>query len=73
MPNVFLQLKELLAPSREEIATVVFSGGGSTVVELPGGDQLRVRGEGAVGTKVFIQDGVIRGPAPDLPVYVDVI
>lgn len=73
MPNVFLQLKELLAPSREDIATVVSSVGGSTVVELPGGDLLRVRGEGAVGAKVFVQDGVIRGPAPDLPVYVDVI
>lgn len=73
MPNVFLQLKELLAPSREDIATVVSSAGGSTVVELPGGDQLRVRGDAAVGTKVFVQDGVIRGPAPDLPVYVDVI
>ena len=32
MPNVFLQLKELLAPSREDIATVVSSAGGSTVV-----------------------------------------
>ena len=27
----------------------------------------------AVATKVFIQNGVIRGAAPELPVYVDVI
>ena len=58
---------------REDIATVVSSGGGSAVVELPGGDQLRVRGEASVGAKVFVQDGAIRGAAPDLPVYVDVI
>ena len=73
MPNIFLQLKELLAPGRVQIATVVYCANGSTIVELPGAGQVRVRGEAAVGAKVFIQDGVVQGPAPDLPVYVDVI
>lgn len=73
MPNLFLRLKELLAPGRVQIATVVYCAHGSTIVELPGAGQVRVRGEAAVGAKVFIQDGVVQGPAPDLPVYVDVI
>jgi hypothetical protein len=60
-------------PGRVQIATVVYCAYGSTIVELPGAGQVRVRGEAAVGAKVFIQDGVVQGPAPDLPVYVDVI
>ena len=60
MPNVFSQLKELLAPSREDIATVVFSSGGSAVVELPGGDQLRVRGEAVQWAKRGAQVNSIR-------------
>lgn len=73
MPNLFLQLKELLSPGRVQIATVVYCANGSTIVELPGAGRVRVRGEAAVGAKVFIQDGVVQGPAPALPVYVDVI
>ena len=48
MPNLFLQLKELLAPGRVQIATVVYCANGSTIVELPGAGQVRVRGEAAV-------------------------
>ena len=55
MPNFFLQLKELLAPGRVQIATVVYCANGSTIVELPGAGQVRVRGEAAVGAKVFIR------------------
>lgn len=73
MPNLFLQLKELLAPGREEIATVVSFEDGVAVLELPGGGRIRARGAAVVDTKVFVKDGVIQGPAPNLPVFVDVI
>jgi len=73
MPNAFVQLKELLAPGRVQIATVVSVADGMAVLELPGGGQIRARGDASGSGKVFVQDGVIQGPAPDLPVFVDVI
>ena len=36
-----------------------------------GGKFVPVRGQANVGGKVFVQDGVIQGPAPSLPVVVD--
>lgn len=73
MSNVFNQLKELLAPGREEIATVVSVEDGGAVLVLPGGGLIRARGTAAVDTKVFVKEGVIQGPAPNLPLFVDVI
>jgi hypothetical protein len=73
MPNLFQQFKELLAPGRVQIGTVVAYADGVATLELPGAGQIRARGQAAVGGKVFVQDGVIQGPAPDLPVVVDVI
>ena len=75
MSNVFNQLKELLAPGREEIALVasVSVEDGVAVLELPGGGLIRARGTAAVDTKVFVKEGVIQGPAPNLPLFVDVI
>lgn len=73
MSNVFNQLKELLAPGREEIATVVSVEDGGAVLVLPGGGLIHARGTAAVDTKVFVKEGVIQGPAPNLPLFVDVI
>lgn len=73
MPNLFNQLKELLAPGREEIATVVSVEDGGAVLELPGGGRIRARGAATEGARVFVRDGVIQGPAPNLPLFVDVI
>jgi len=73
MPNLFQQFKELLAPGRVQIGTVVAYADGVATVELPGGGLIRARGQATVGAKVFVQDGVVQGPAPDLPVIVDVI
>ena len=44
------------------------SGGGAVVVMLPGGDEIVVRGEGTVGTNVFVRNGMVEGAAPDLTV-----
>ena len=73
MSNLYIQLKELLAPGRVQVGEVTAYEGGMATVDLPGGGQLRARGQASVGAKVFVQDGVIQGPAPDLAVIVDVI
>ncbi len=73
MSNLYIQLKELLAPGRVQVGEVTAYADGMATVDLPGGGQLRARGQASVGTKVFVQDGVIQGPAPDLAIIVDVI
>ena len=73
MSNLYIQLKELLAPGWVQVGKVTAYVDGMATVDLPGGGQLRARGQASVGTKVFVQDGVIQGPAPDLPMIVDVI
>lgn len=72
MHNRLHQLKELLAPGRVQIGTVVAQADGMATVELPGGGQVRAKGDATSG-KVFVQDEVILGPAPNLPAFVDVI
>lgn len=74
MSNLYTQLKELLAPARVQVATVSAYTDGVATLDLPGGGQIRARGQvAAVGQKVFVEGGVIQGPAPDLPLLVDVI
>ena len=73
MSNLYIQLKELLAPGRVQLGEVTAYADGMATVDLPGGGQLRARGQASVGTTVFVQAGVIQGPAPDLPMIVDVI
>ena len=71
--NVFRQFIDLLPARPLLVGTVTATDGDASTVELPGGGVLRARGQASVGTKVFVQDGVIQGPAPDLPMIVDVI
>ena len=71
MPNLFAQFRELMAPGRVQVAQVTAYTDGVATLTLPGGGQIRARGQASVGGKVFVQDGVIQGPAPNLPVVVD--
>ena len=73
MSNLYRELKELLGPGRMQVGEVSAYADGVATVDLPGGGQLRARGQAMLGGKVFVRDGVILGPAPDLPVIVDVI
>jgi len=73
MPNFFAEFRKLLAPGAQEIATVVAYADGVATVEGLDGGRYRAKGETQVGAKVFTQDGVILGPAPDLPVIVSEI
>lgn len=73
MSNPYGKLLKLLEPGRVQIASVVSVEDGVAVLELPGGGRVRARGQAAEDTKVFVQDGVIQGPAPNLPLFVDVV
>lgn len=70
MPNLFKVFKDLIPDYPLFVGTVVSVETGKCVVQLPGGAYLTVRGDGAVGQKVFIRDGVIEGQAPNLMVEV---
>jgi len=35
-------------------------------ITLPGGGKLQARGEATQGQRVFVRDGAIEGPAPEL-------
>lgn len=49
---------------------VISAGGGEVTAQLPGGGSLKARGEAAIGSRVFIRDGVVEGPAPVLPIEI---
>ena len=66
--NLFTRLQRLLPGQPLLVCAVISAGSGGSIVELPGGARIAVRGEAAVGTKVFVRGGAIEGPAPDLPV-----
>ena len=65
--NLFKQFLDLIPPRPLEVGTVqsIISSGIANV-ELPGGGVLQARGEATIGQRVFVRDGVIEGPAPDL-------
>lgn len=65
--NLYARWRELFATGPLQVGEVVDYAGGVATIELPGGARLRARGDATVGDKVFVQDGVIQGPAPDLP------
>jgi hypothetical protein len=39
---------------------------GIATIEMPGGGVLQARGEATQGQRVFVRDGLIEGPAPEL-------
>lgn len=62
-----LSLFKALAPAEPLIyGTVSSVSGSSLVISLPGGGILRARGEATVGAHVYIKDGRVDSPAPNL-------
>jgi len=50
--------------------TAVDTASGTSTLQLRNGSQFVARGTGvAVGAKAFVIDGLIAGPAPELPQY----
>lgn len=65
--NLFAQFRRLVPGSPLLVCTVISSGSGGAIVELPGGSRIAVRGEATVGSSVFVRDNAIQGTAPSLP------
>lgn len=70
MANLAQLFADLLPPRVLYVGDVLSVDDGQVVIELPGGGRIRARGEALVGDRVYVRDGVIEGPAPDLPVDV---
>ena len=64
--NLFKEFLNLLPPRPLEVGTVQSIYSGIATIELPGGGVLQARGEATVGQRVFVRDGLIEGPAPEL-------
>lgn len=68
MSNPYRQFLRLLPRRPLYVGDITAVNSDGTVdVELPDSKVLRVRGTGSVDDRVFVQDGEVRGPAPDLP------
>lgn len=70
--NPWKRFTGLLPGGVRTVATVriINETGGQSIVELRTGDRITVRGvDVGAGKKAYIADGVITGPAPDLPHY----
>lgn len=66
--NLFQRFKALNPQAPLFVGDVIAFSNGVATIELPGGAQMLARGDVTVGDRVFFRDGVIEGPAPDLPV-----
>lgn len=66
--NIYRALLDLLPQDPLLVGTVAaVHTDGTATVQYPGGGTQRVRGEAESGDRVFVQGGVITGPAPTLP------
>lgn len=66
--NLYALWKDVFGPGAPVTGQVIQYANGVATVQLPGGGEIRARGEASTGDTVWVQDGVIQGPAPDLPV-----
>lgn len=66
--NPYRALIALLPTFPLQVGNVVAINDGIATVQLPGGNSVQVRGQTNVGAYVFFRDGVIEGPAPNLPI-----
>jgi len=67
--NVYRALLELLPQDPLQVGTVTAINADDTrTVQLPGGGEIRARGDAALGSRVFVRGGLIEGPAPALTV-----
>ena len=69
--NIWQQFKALIPEGVRVVATITANNGnGTSQAELRHGSVITVKGESVgVGGKVFIQDGEVKGAAPDLAQY----
>lgn len=68
--NPFKRLLALIPAPPLQAGDVVEIADGMATIELPGGGLIRARGDAAVSDRVFVRNGLIEGPAPDLPIEI---
>ncbi|TJZ73196.1 hypothetical protein [Chitiniphilus eburneus] len=68
MPNLYTEFKKLIPDAPLLVGDVITVVDGGVLVRLPGGAEIRARGEAAMGDRVFVRDGAVEGKAPTLPV-----
>lgn len=66
--NLFAQWRAMFARGPRQVGHVIAYDQGVATVELPSGARVAALGDASVDDTVYIRDGVIEGPAPDLPV-----
>ncbi|WP_422491129.1 hypothetical protein [Endozoicomonas sp. ALE010] len=69
--NIWQQFKALIPEGMRIVATITANNGnGTSQAELRSGSVITVKGEGvSVGQKAFIQNGEVKGVAPNLAQY----
>ncbi len=67
MSNIYREFLALLPKRPRYVGTVIASTPTGATVQLPGGGVLHVLGQASIGQRVFVRDGAIEGPAPNLP------
>ena len=66
MPNIYRQFLDLIPGRPLQVGTVSTIADGVAMITLPGGGVLQARGDAEMGQRVFVRDGLIEGPAPEL-------
>lgn len=68
--NLFKRFQRLIPNPPLRVGDVVLYADGIATIAEVGGGQVNARGEAGVGDRVYFRDGVIEGPASDLPVEI---
>lgn len=66
--NLYRAFLDLMPAPALLVGDVVAYDDGVATVELPDGSIVQARGSAAVDDRVFVRNGLIEGPAPDLSV-----
>ena len=64
--NIYKRFIELFPPPRTDVGIVLQTYQDGVLVELQTGGYVRVLGQAAIGTRVFVRSGQILGSAPNL-------
>ncbi len=67
MKNLWNRFSDLSGRSLRTVALCISSEYGESVMQYPGGSQVKAQGVGTTGTRYFILDGKLDGEAPNLP------
>jgi len=68
--NFYKRLLGILPQRPLQVGTVSAVSNGIATITLPGGFTAQARGDVAVSDRVFFRDGVVEGPAPNLPLEI---